>query len=38
LGLSARTVEGYRASIMRKAGVRNAAELLRRVFDKGRQA
>jgi FixJ family two-component response regulator len=32
LGLSARTIEGYRASIMRKVGVRNAAELLRRVF------
>ena len=38
LGLSARTVEGYRASIMRKAGVRNAAELLRRVFNQGRQS
>ena len=36
LGLSARTVEGYRASIMRKVGVRNAAELLRRVFGRGR--
>jgi FixJ family two-component response regulator len=36
LGLSARTVEGYRASIMRKLGVRNAAELLRRVFGQGR--
>ena len=32
LGLSARTIEGYRASIMRKVGARNAAELLRRVF------
>jgi two-component system, LuxR family, response regulator FixJ len=38
LGLSARTVEGYRASIMRKVGVRNAAELLRRVLGQGRQA
>ena len=36
LGLSARTIEGYRASIMRKVGVRNAAELLRRVFGQGR--
>ena len=32
LGLSARTVEGYRAAIMRKVGALNAAELLRRVF------
>ena len=38
LGLSARTVEGYRAAIMRKVGVRNATELLRRVFGHGRQA
>ena len=36
LGLSARTIEGYRASIMRKVGARNAAELLRRVFSQGR--
>ena len=36
LGLSSRTVEGYRASIMRKVGVKNAAELLRRVFSQGR--
>jgi len=36
LGLSARTIEGYRASIMRKVGVRNAAELLRRVYNRGR--
>jgi FixJ family two-component response regulator len=35
LGLSARTIEGYRASIMRKVGVRNAAELLRHVYSKG---
>lgn len=32
LGLSARTIEGYRAAIMRKVGARTAAELLRRVF------
>jgi two-component system response regulator FixJ len=32
LGLSSRTVEGYRAGIMRKVGARTAAELLRRVF------
>jgi len=38
LGLSARTIEGYRASIMRKIGVRNAAELLRRVLGQGRPA
>ena len=37
LGLSARTIEGYRASIMRKVGAKNAAELLRRVFSQGRQ-
>ena len=36
LGLSSRTIEGYRASIMRKVGVRNAAELLRRVLGQGR--
>lgn len=36
LGLSARTIEGYRASIMRKIGVRNAAELLRRVFTRSK--
>ena len=36
MGLSARTIEGYRASIMRKVGVRNAAELLRRVLGQGR--
>ena len=38
LGLSSRTVEGYRASIMRKVGARNAAELLRRVLSQGRTA
>ena len=32
LGLSSRTVEGHRANIMRKIGVRNAAELIRRVL------
>jgi two-component system, LuxR family, response regulator FixJ len=36
LGLSARTVEGYRASIMRKVGARSATELVRRVLDSGR--
>ena len=36
LGLSARTVEGYRAGIMRKVGARTAAELLRRVFSQNR--
>ena len=35
LGLSARTVEGYRASIMRKVGARTATELVRRVLDQG---
>jgi len=38
LGLSSRTIEGYRASIMRKVGARNAAELLRRVLSQGRTA
>lgn len=32
LGLSSRTIEGYRAKIMKKVGARNAAELLRRVL------
>jgi FixJ family two-component response regulator len=32
LGLSARTVEGHRANIMRKVGVKNAAQLFRRVL------
>jgi two-component system, LuxR family, response regulator FixJ len=35
LGLSSRTVEGYRANILRKAGVRSTAELVRRVFRQG---
>ena len=38
LGLSSRTVEGYRASIMRKVGARNAAELLHRVLSQSRCA
>ena len=38
LGLSSRTVEGYRASIMRKVGARNAAELLHRVLSQRRCA
>jgi two-component system, LuxR family, response regulator FixJ len=38
LGLSSRTIEGYRASIMRKVGARNAAELLHRVLSQGRTA
>jgi two-component system, LuxR family, response regulator FixJ len=38
LGLSSRTIEGYRANIMRKVGARNAAELLRRVLSQGRCA
>ncbi|WP_213741523.1 response regulator [Bradyrhizobium sp. dw_411] len=32
LGLSARTVEGHRANIMRKVGVKNAAQLFRRIL------
>jgi two-component system, LuxR family, response regulator FixJ len=32
LGLSSRTIEGYRANILRKAGVRSTTELVRRVF------
>jgi len=35
LGLSSRTVEGYRANILRKAGVRSTTELVRRVFSQG---
>ncbi|MGY3031245.1 two-component system response regulator FixJ [Bradyrhizobium sp. USDA 4354] len=30
--LSARTVEGYRASVLKKAGARNVTDLLRRIF------
>ncbi|PIT01244.1 LuxR family transcriptional regulator [Bradyrhizobium nitroreducens] len=33
--LSARTVEGYRASVLKKAGARNVTDLLRRIFDQG---
>ena len=33
--VSARTVEGYRASIMRKVGAKSASELVRRVLDRG---
>jgi len=36
LGLSARTVEGYRASIMRKVGAKSASELVRRVLEQSR--
>ncbi len=35
LGLSSRTVEGYRANILRKTGVRSTTELVRRVFGQG---
>ena len=38
LGLSSRTIEGYRAKLMRKVGARNAAELLCRVLNQGRTA
>lgn len=38
LGLSSRTVEDHRASIMRKIGVKNAAELMRRVFSEQRSS
>jgi FixJ family two-component response regulator len=33
--LSARTVEGYRASILKKAGARNVTDLLRRIYGQG---
>ncbi|UWU70273.1 response regulator transcription factor [Bradyrhizobium sp. NC92] len=33
--LSARTVEGYRASILKKAGAKNVTDLLRRIFGQG---
>ncbi|MCP3392570.1 response regulator [Bradyrhizobium sp. CCGB12] len=33
--LSARTIEGYRASVLRKAGARNVTDLLRRIFGQG---
>jgi FixJ family two-component response regulator len=36
LGVSSRTIEGHRAKIMKKVGVRNAAELIHRVLSEGR--
>jgi len=36
LGLSPRTIEGHRSNIMKKIGVRNAAELIHRVLSKNR--
>ena len=36
LGLSARTIEGHRANIMKKVGVRSAAELVRRILGEAR--
>jgi len=36
--LSARTVEGYRAGILRKAGAKNVTDLLRRIFGQGSPA
>jgi FixJ family two-component response regulator len=36
LGVSSRTIEGHRASIMKKVGVRNATELVRRVLGESR--
>ncbi|MCP3472780.1 response regulator [Bradyrhizobium sp. CCGUVB1N3] len=33
--LSARTVEGYRASILRKAGAKNVTDMLRRIYGQG---
>lgn len=36
LGLSARTIEGHRANIMKKVGVRSAAELVHRVLSAAR--
>jgi FixJ family two-component response regulator len=33
--LSARTVEGYRAGVLKKAGARNVTDLLRRIFGQG---
>jgi DNA-binding CsgD family transcriptional regulator len=35
MSLSARTIEGYRASILRKAGAKNVTDLLRRLFGNG---
>ncbi|MCK1395054.1 response regulator [Bradyrhizobium sp. 1] len=36
--LSARTVEGYRASVLKKAGAKNVTDLLRRIFGQGSPA
>jgi two-component system, LuxR family, response regulator FixJ len=36
LGLSARTIEGYRSNLRRKVGARNAAQLVRRFLDPNR--
>jgi FixJ family two-component response regulator len=36
--LSARTVEGYRAGILKKAGAKNVTDLLRRIFGQGSPA
>ncbi|MCP3463994.1 MULTISPECIES: response regulator transcription factor [unclassified Bradyrhizobium] len=33
--LSARTVEGYRASILKKAGAKNVTDMLRRIYGQG---
>jgi FixJ family two-component response regulator len=38
LGLSPRTIEGHRSNIMKKIGVRNAAELIHRVLSESRGA
>jgi FixJ family two-component response regulator len=38
LGLSSRTIEDHRASIMKKIGAKNAAELMRRVFGEQRSS
>ena len=35
MGLSARTVEGYRAGILRKANAKNVTDLLRRIYGHG---
>jgi FixJ family two-component response regulator len=35
MNLSARTIEGYRANILRKAGAKNVTDLLRRLFGNG---
>lgn len=36
LGISSRTIEDHRASIMRKIGVKSTAELMRRIFGENR--